>query len=493
MNKLMLSETFLYRFRFVFGYLLLVTVGLFSLFYRLGTLLPGINSFEGAVASKSMSLGLVAENPVNFLYHGLQYLSIKLLGPTAFGLRLPGVIIAILAVFLFFWIIENRFSKRAAIVASLLLVTSSWFLNVARLGTPSVLMVLLVLLLVYISTKLNEKYKLSWLLLLVAASALSLYTPYFIYLLVFGLLLSLPSLKNNFKVINSKHALLGCGLFALLVIPLIYSIFKDIDVAKELLVFPENFPAPAEYFQNLSGVVGHVIWRSETLPILHLGTLPMLEIFSVSMVALGLYHYDHELSRNLSRIVLGGLTFTILLLAINGNQFDYALMLPFVYFVLAGGLVILFTQWNEIFPKNPLARIIAIIPITILLLFVGGYHAERYFVAWPNTPEVASQHSEAYTKLLTELKQNSAYSTVLNSAEETVVMQPLNKYFAEVTFLDKLEDVSGSPEERRLIITDRAYQDLSVGEKKQLGKPSRIVPSSTASRSTTLWIYGVAL
>lgn len=489
----MLNETWLYKYRFVFGYLALVTITAWTFFYRLGSLLPGINSVEAEVATTSMSVSQLASHPINFIYHLLQYVSTVALGPSPFAIRLPGVLLSILFLLLFFYVIEHRFSKRAAIVTTLLLATSSWFLNTTRLGTPAALSMVLVLLLIFITTKLETNYKLAWLIALATVTAISFYSPYFIYLVIGGLLLSLPTVKTKLKPTNNRDLFIAGGVFLLLLAPLIFFITRDLTIAKQLLAIPANFPNPSEYLNNITNVLGHIIWRSEAMPILHLGTLPMLEIFSVSMVALGLYHYDHELSKNLSRLVLGGLSIIVLLLAVNADQLDFALVLPFVYFVLAGGLVILFTQWNEIFPKNPIARLIAIIPISILLFVVGNYHIERYFVAWPNSPEVVAQYSEAYTKVYDELEQNSAYTAVLSSENEVTIMTPLSLNYEEVMFVSDITKIEINEEERRLIITDNAFEQLTSETKKKLGSPTRIVPSAYSSTPATLWIYDVSL
>ncbi len=487
----MISETWLYRYRFVFGYLLLVFTGLFVLFYRLGDLLPGINWVEAESAAKSLQIGDLLLSPINFAFHLLQYVSISLLGPTALAIRLPGVLVGALSLALFFYIIDHRFNKRAAIITTLLLVSSSWFLNITRLGSASSLSVLLILLLIFIGIKLDDKYSFLWLLFLATTAGFSLYSPFFIYLLVAGVLLSLPSIRAHVKAIKNKDLYIVASVFVLLTLPLVYAVVRDLSVANEILALPESFPTLSQYFQNLAGTAGHVIWKSNALPILHLGTLPMLEIFSVSMVALGLYHYDHELSKNLSRLVLGGLLFTLLLVSVNADQFDFALLLPFVYFVLAGGLVILFTQWNEIFPKNPIARVIGIVPIAILLFIVGGYHAERYFVAWPNNPAVAAAHSEAYVATYEELEQNAAYTAVLNSSDEVIVMQPINLYYPDVLFFSDISDFAGNSEERRLIITNAALLELPKETREKLGAPSRTVSSAYTSQTAVLWIYDV--
>lgn len=493
MKPLKVSESWLYKHRFLFGYAFLIATGVFTLFFRLGTLVPGINEYEATSASTSLDMSGLIDYPVNFLYHGIQYLSILVLGPTALAIRLPSVILTAAALGLFFYVLEHRFSRRAAIITTLLFVTSSWLLNTVRLGGPMTLSVVLVLLLLFLTTKLDKNYNFAWLIGLAIAAALSLYSPYFIYILVAGLILSIPTIRKSAKDIKNRDLAVAGGVLIILLAPLIYAIINDTNVARTLLAIPEHLPTIKDYFSNVIDVIGHVIWVSEPLPILHLGDLPMLEIFSVSMVALGLYHYDHELTKNLSRLLLGGLLLVVLILGVNADQFDYAILLPFVYFILTGGLVILFAQWNEIFPRNPIARLIAIIPIGILLIIVGGYHTERYFVAWARTPEVIAQHSECYTVLDKELRHNSAYTTVLIADSETVVMNPLAIYYDDVIFTTELEELVENTEERRLIITNKARNDFTDDERELIGSPSRVVPSSSQSNATALWVYDVSL
>lgn len=400
---------------------------------------------------------------------------------------------AILALVLFFFIIKDRYTRRAAIISTLVLATSSWYLHYARMGYSGFLSIVLILGLIYVATHMNNKYKLAWLLALVGIAAIGLYTPYFLYLLIAGVILSLATIKPNMKNIKGKDAGIATGLVLVLIAPLVYSIVQDTEVAKALLVIPDQFPSVTGYFRNIYDVVAYVIFKSEPMPMLHLGDLPMLEIFSVSMVALGLYHYDHELSKKLSRLILGGLLVVILLLGFNANQLHYSLLIPFVYFLLAGGLVVLFTQWNEIFPKNPIARLIAIVPITILLIIVAQYHTQRYFVAWPRTPEVVQQYPATYTALESELRANSAMTTVLVSEQETQITSPLAIYYDSTKFTDSALSAFSKDDGNRLIITDTAYKELSTELRKSLGDPSRIVNGAFASQPVVLLVYDVSM
>lgn len=493
MKKIIVSETWFYRYRFIFGYVVLTLSSLFVLIFKLGNLLPGISNLEATTAANSMQIREILARPINFPFHSLEYASIKLLGPTAVAIRLPAVIFAVLSLVLFFLIIKDRFSRRAAIVSTIVLATSSWYLHYARMGFTGIFSIFLILALTYIATKLNQKYQPAWLLALVIVSALSIYTPYFIYILIAGVIISLVSIRPDVKKIKVQDTIVASLLFVLLVSPLIYAIFRDTSIIGELLVIPDSFPSITQYLNNLYEIFAYVIFKSSPMPILHLGDLPMLEIFSVSMVALGLYHYDHELSRNLSRLVMGGLLVVVLLLAVNGNQLDYSLLIPFIYFLLAGGLVVLFTQWNEIFPRNPVARLIAIVPITVLLVIVVNYHSQRYFVAWPRTPEVVQSYPYTYTALQNELSDKDVLTTVLVAESEKQVMSPLVIYYGGVTFTYSAEDTFGTDNGNRLIVTGSAYKLLSKEQKETLGEATTKVLGVTASQPNVLYIYDVSM
>ena len=88
--------------------------------------------------------------------------------------------------------------------------------------------------------------------------------------------------------------------------------------------------------------------------------------------------------------------FLVLLLAISieASPLGYAILIPFIYIFAATGVVTLLTQWYQIFPKNPVARAVGIVPMVLVLLVVMSYHLNRYFIAWPNTPETQIAFSE---------------------------------------------------------------------------------------------------
>ena len=105
---------------------------------------------------------------------------------------------------------------------------------------------------------------------------------------------------------------------------------------------------------------------------------------------------------------------------------------PLVYVLAATGIITLLNQWNRIFPINPFARTLALVPLALALLITSQYHLDRYFSAWassPNTrrvyavePALLEEHIEASTTerilVITAELEHQALAFLLNDAGE---------------------------------------------------------------------------
>ena len=69
------------------------------------------------------------------------------------------------------------------------------------------------------------------------------------------------------------------------------------------------------------------------------------------------------------------------------NQLYLFLMVPFLYLLIAEGMTLVLREWREVFPRNPIARFIGTILVSIAVLTTGLYHMNRYYIAWHNFPE----------------------------------------------------------------------------------------------------------
>ena len=123
MKKVIISKLFLYRHRFIIGYLLLGIVFTATLLY-LPTITPnGLSEAEMESVVTSMNTGkdtVISGNIIDLPYHMLQKATILLFGLTTYGIKLPSIIIGALLCFLFVLLLNRWFKNNVACLASIL-------------------------------------------------------------------------------------------------------------------------------------------------------------------------------------------------------------------------------------------------------------------------------------------------------------------------------------------------------------------------------------
>ena len=134
-----------------------------------------------------------------------------------------------------------------------------------------------------------------------------------------------------------------------------------------------------------------IAFRSAPFPELHLGRLPMLDIFSAAMFALGIYYFAVRIKTRRSIILFSSMVLLFILVPLSPlYQLSATILMSFVFLCVISGIVELLNQWFAYFPRNPWARNFGVAMIVVAIGFASFYHLERYFIAWPNTPETKS-------------------------------------------------------------------------------------------------------
>ena len=93
---------------------------------------------------------------------------------------------------------------------------------------------------------------------------------------------------------------------------------------------------------------------------------------------------DHRLDR--AKMILGYLFVSTLIISIGGPD-KLVIMLPVIYILASLGISYMIVSWLEVFPRNPLARYVGIGIVCAVVGLTCIYHLDRYFVAWPNSPD----------------------------------------------------------------------------------------------------------
>ena len=144
MKKIIISKLFLYRYRFVIGYIVLGLAFIFLLILLPTIAQKGLSEAEIESATSSYYLskdGVLNGDLVDLPYRILQKYSITFLGLSPYAIKLPSVIVGLLLGLLLMLLLSRWFKSNVSLLASCLIVLSTPFLFLAGSGTPLIMLV----------------------------------------------------------------------------------------------------------------------------------------------------------------------------------------------------------------------------------------------------------------------------------------------------------------------------------------------------------------
>lgn len=379
-----------------FSYLLAVfSVGLVAttlLTTQLTTLFKYPNIIE-AENIKVLTHGVILNDPIDAPYYVIAR-GLNLLVAPLTALRLTAVIFGLFTILLLSYTLRQWFSDRIAVAGTLFLVTSSWFLAFSRIGAPYVMGAFWLSLFIAIGTW--RTYTTKPLLtdsLIVLAAGLSLYTPRYAWLAVIGMFVLTIRRRKQLYILPRKHQWLLPLVALVATAPLIYTCVRNINILEQLLginSLPLNFQ---EFLSRVFQNVSQIFFRGTITPYLSLGRLPLLDIFSIVMVALGLYYFEHRATLRRSQFLFAFMALAIFLVSMTDFELgSLAILFPIIMLLAMGGIVEILQRWLGSFPRNPIARSIGVCLLVAAIGFTSFYHLQRYFVAWGNNPAAIEAH-----------------------------------------------------------------------------------------------------
>ena len=391
-KKIIISKLFLYRYRFIIGYIVL---GLS--FVTLLLLLPliaqkGLSEAEINSATSSYYLGsegILNGDLIDLPYRFLQKTSIVLFGLTPYAIKLPSIIIGLMLGVLLILLLNRWFHSNVSLLASCLIVLSTPFLFLAGSGTPLIMIVFWPTLMLWIGSKIQgvKRPKPLYSFAFAIVLLLSIFTPYMIYFAGFcvAFVLFQPHLrfiiKNLPKLPLILISLLTIAGFSLLGV----SIYNHPETLMELLFAP-GFEI-GHFFGNIAAGLSPLFSWHNTLESVYLSPLISLPIFALALIGLLSTTKGFFASRNSIASLL--LVFCVIITGFNPNAILF-FILPFSILV-AHGLKYTLEKWYGLFPENPYARISALVPLVILFGIMIIPNLLQYIYGYRYNPNVASQ------------------------------------------------------------------------------------------------------
>lgn len=368
---------------------------------RVETLLPGYSAAEVSAAQAISSFETVISNPAYLPYNILAYAINTVLDSPLLSMRFTSIIFGVALIGLFYVGTRHWYAPRTAFLATTLFACSSWFLHTARFGTPDIMLPFSIMALAVSSYWIASAHRhaLSYFAAL-GAIGLSIFTPGIIWIIVLGVIFR----RKDFFLLRrrlpaSYRVVLYICAALLVALPLGYALMKNPSSITTLLGIPSALPSVVEYLKNLAWVPLTIFAWSPLDPVITLGNLSLLDSFAIILTFLGIYYYVKF--RTLVRVKLLAITSVVLWLLIGlDGPIKLAALLPIAYIVVAAGIGLLLSQWLVVFPKNPFAKSVGILLVTVVVTFSCVYNLRLYFVAWPNNTETRKEFSKTSANLI---------------------------------------------------------------------------------------------
>ena len=174
-------------------------------------------------------------HPINLLYNLPLHFALRLHSSTG-SLRVVSVIYGLALLILLYAVLSYWFNGMASAAGVALLATSSWFLNLARVGTPDILfafgsVVLIASCMLFLHTRLRNT---TFILFLGCLAAL-VYIPGFVWLVVGVLLWSRKKIFICFKRVSNYEKVIGLLFGLAILLPLVWSLSLHPDLLKPFL------------------------------------------------------------------------------------------------------------------------------------------------------------------------------------------------------------------------------------------------------------------
>lgn len=371
-------------------------VTLSVLFFRLGSLTPGLSSQELQALANTTSLKTIAQNPLYLPFLLGEWMVFRLhLNHLPIALRGVSALIGSVCVLGFYMLLKRWHTRRIAITGTLVFLCSTWFLSITRSATPTILYVFNVLSIVFIGALVHQqKASKSSLLLAAICAALLVYSPGMVWLLIIGVVWQYKGIISLLKQNPVWLWLTASIIFGILLLPAIYAVGLHWRYALDILAIPQH-PEPIKMAWNLLLVPKELFVQGPDQEF-WLAKLPIMDMFLGVMFAVGVYNYYRR--RKLTRTKFLAEMSVVLILLIAILNIPSVVMLPLVYAAVVAGLTLLLQQWFTVFPLNPIARNVGLGILLIVTLASCSFQLNRYFVAWRYNATTRAVYSNKLTQ-----------------------------------------------------------------------------------------------
>lgn len=479
MAKFLLSEWFTYRYRYQIGYGLVIVLFV-SLLAVAGLYVPGglsSGEIQTFVQTAQMDLQNLSTLAIpNLPFFALQRACMAWLGHGLFAFKLPALICAFIAGIGAVLLLRRWFRANIAVLATIIMITTGQFLYVAQSGAAGITYILWSVWLLLAATMItySPRHTRFWKVVFFTVMPLSLYTPLSIYLVLAicsaGILH--PHVRYVLKRMPRWHLIVFTLWSVIIVSPLLYLIARYPKLGLQLLGTPDTWPP--DLWQNLKVLVQQYLnFISPESGIL---MMPILGLGSIALILIGVWQLWTIRYTARSYTLSAWIILLLPILLINPT-FTSVTFVPLLL-LLASGLSYLLRSWYDMFPRNPYARFVGVVPLTILVLGLVVTGVGRYFDGYRYDPETATSFNHDAT-LYNEQIDTKGISKLVVTPKE------LPFYIALTSYNHKNPPVvlTSAPSSGTFAVTKAAHDSV------QGATITRIITTPTSQDSDRFYIY----
>ena len=385
-----------FRLPVIYGLCLLAVIIAVTYGIKAGQLLPGYSPAEIETAQVTASWSSPLENFLYWPYHSLVFLLRLAVADGVLAARLVSGLFALTAISAFLVLLRRRFGVFVSLAGVSLLAYNSWFLQLARSGTPEISSLAGVLLFLALLTIIPKKsrswpYKLGGLIV----ASLAWFTPLVPWLIIAVVLHISYRQRLMRRYLSPRLKLTLISFMGVLIALTAFAFIRDQSTIANLTGIPNRLPAMEAIVDNFSQTLQSLFWRAPDNPQQWLANFPLLDVFAAALLPFGVYAFWRDRRQTAFKYCLFGLLGLLIIASFNRGLITPGLVLIFSLIIAtaAAGLHELLENWKRLFPQNPLARLVGLNVLLVLAAISVFYQVDRYFIAWANNPETRRIYS----------------------------------------------------------------------------------------------------
>ena len=471
------KEPFLLRQRFTIGYIILAAV-----FFLLLSFLPNIapgglsnDEMNSAIASHQINWDfMTAGNIVDFPYHAVQKLSLHFFGLTLYSIKLPSILFGTLAAFFMVLLLNRWFKSDVAIIGSVLTTLSTAFLSLATFGTPVVMYIFWLSIILWAGSKIvgNNKPPFPLVLLFTLCLGLSIYTPHLIYIVlgigIAGLLH--PHLRFAVKQLHPAKFIICILLGLATITPLVVCGLSHHEIFRQLALM-ENFNFN-EIMNNISQAFSPFFSFSIVYNSIYL--TPLFGLATVGLIIIGALASIGKLFTSRNSVVSLLVIFSILVSGLNQSA-AIIIIVP-IAILTAAAFESIISKWHSLFPENPYAHVFGAFPIAIVTCIIVYSGLTHFIFGYHYTPIITQNFSDDIVLIDNNLHDGDIL-VVDADTEQRDFYQLLSEY-SDFVVREDVPDTS----EKRIVLLGKTTKTADMQLK-------QIITSRKARNSDRLYIY----